>query len=92
MHVSKIGVVGVEGDMIKMVSVSKSTPRYDDVLFSSYKACISPKHLFSTFSAVAEEVYEYVPITPLTTPSLVPAEKLNVVYESKKLSAGKSAV
>jgi hypothetical protein len=92
MHVSKIGVVGVEGDMIKMVSVSKSTPRYDDVLFSSYKACISPKHLFSPFSAVAEEVYEYVPITPLTTPSLVPVEKPNVVYESKKLSAGKSAV
>jgi phage protein U len=33
-----------------------------------------------------------VPITPLTTPSLVPAEKLNAEYESKMLRAGKGDV
>jgi hypothetical protein len=90
--VPESSAVGVNSHMTNAVVISESTPRYDDVLFTSYKDCISPKHLFSSFSAVAEKVDEYVPTIPITTTVLDPSRMLNVEDASMVLSGGKGEV
>jgi hypothetical protein len=82
--------VGV--NVIKVVSHSKNTPRYDDVFLSSYNSCISPKYLFSAFSNVAEEAEEYAQIPPLASQNLAPAESRHLVYGPNSPSFGVTAL
>jgi hypothetical protein len=92
MQVFKDGNTGVGDSVIKVVSHSKNTPRYDDVFFSSYNTCINPKHLFSAFSNVAEEAEEYVPISPLTSQKFASTETLHLVYGPNLPSVGGAAL